>query len=529
MNTHTPRFEPSENSEKPKEGYIVPDLVYSVCAASDLEVWTLTSKYLLKNVPSKNYLLIVPDGEVSLFKQVTDRMINIIPESVYVPGLKDRLIEKMLPNTTGRLGWYLQQFIKLAVLYEARPHENFLIWDADTVPIKTIYFFRETGEVEFYTGTEAHNPYFDLTQKLLGFGKTASFSFIAQCLPYKGTWANQFFKFIQDKFSVSYEKSLLDLINFNEESGFSEYETLGSFVYSKHPQQIKVKQTSWLRNGNALIGSPENIWREPYKQLITKYDHVTFEKWEVPFSILNQQNVQFKKQFLSIESSSLPSCETFLNDLFRSPKLRTVVQIGANDGVQNDPLRKYITTSSHIQITLIQPLQYYVQKLKTLYQDREDITVVECGAGSSDHTRELFFIPPELADEMNGEGPKNDWAHGQGSFDKNIIIHWIKENAFRGQRYVDRSEYYIQSIASTCINIIKTDSLLERSRFGMLVVIDVQGFEAEVLEGIDWKNPPQWIVIEDDLGSSFDHILYFHRRGYRWIAGDHDKVFSRTS
>ena len=398
-------------------------------------------------------------------------MITIIPESVYIPGLKDRLKEKMLPNSRGRLGWYLQQFIKLAVLYEARSHENLLIWDADTVPLKTIHFFRETGEVEFYTGTEAHIPYFELNQKLLGLGKVASFSFIAQCLPYKGSWANQFFKFVQEKFSVPYETSLLDLINFNESSGFSEYETLGSFAFDKFPHQIQVKQTSWLRNGNALIGSPEHICREPYKQLITKYDHVTFEKWEVPFSLLNQQNIQFKKQFLSIESSTLPSCESFLDDLFRSPKLRTVVQIGANDGIQNDPLRKYFTKPSHIKIILIEPLPYYVTKLHKLYRDREDITIVECGAGPSDHTRELFFIPPELAEEMNGEGPKNNWAHGQGSFDKTIIIHWIKENAFRGQRYVDRLEYYIQSIASTPIKIVKTDSLLERARYGMLVVI----------------------------------------------------------
>ena len=57
----------------------------------------------------------------------------------------------------------------------------------------------------------------------------------------------------------------------------------------------------------------------------------------------------------------------------------------------------------------------------------------------------------------------------------------------------------------------------------------VQGFESEVLDGIDWKNPPEWIVVEDDLGKSFDHIAYFSKRGYFWVAGEHDKVFSRIS
>ncbi|MBM4128028.1 MAG: FkbM family methyltransferase [Nitrospira sp.] len=509
------------------QGYILPDLVYSVCSSADIGVWSHTSKNLLNFVPSKNYLLIVPDSDVELFKTITDRTFKVVPESVFVPGLKEILRNKIPPSSIGRIGWYLQQFIKLSVLKEARDYENFVIWDADTVPLKKIEFFRSTGEVEFFTGTEAHLPYFDLTQKLMGFGKRAKFSFIAQCFPYKGIWANNFFNFIEGKFSESYEKTLLNLIDFKEGSGFSEYETLGSFAYHNYRKQIIVSGKKWERNGTALIGGPHNIYREPYKQLIKDYEHLTFERWQEPFSTLKAQDDSARKSFLSIESYTLPKLETYLDDIFLSDKVRTVVQIGANDGVQNDPLRKYLKDQSALKVQLIEPIPYYVEKLQQLYFGRSDITVRGVAAGSAESMRELFFIRPEVADEMNGDGPKNDWAHGQGSFDKATVIHWIKQNSFQGKKYVANIDHYVRSITSINVNVVRTDSLLEKNRCGLLLVIDVQGFESEVLDGIDWLNPPEWIVIEDDLGKSFDHIAYFAKHGFRWVAGEHDKVFSR--
>jgi FkbM family methyltransferase len=509
------------------QNYIIPDLVYSVCTASDIGVWMHTSKNLLRFLPSKHYLLIVPDSDVALFKSVTEPEFQVVPESVFVPGLEGRLRKIMPPSSIGRVGWYLQQFIKLAVLKEARDHENYVIWDADTVPLANIGFFRETGEVEYFTGTEQNQPYFDVTRKLLGIEKEVQCSFIAQCFPCKGAWARHFFDFIENKFPGSYENTMVELINFEEACGFSEYELLGCFVYHHYPKQVILSHKKWMRHGSALIGGPDSISREPYKHLIRNYEHITFERWQEPYSLLKTEDESFKRHLLGVRASALPTLEYFLNHLFVSEKVRTVVQIGANDGIQNDPLRKYLTESSSRKNLLVEPIPHYVEKLQKLYAGRNDITVIAAAAGASEDVRELFFIDPEVADEMNGEGPRNNWAHGQGSFDKPTVIHWINENSFRGQKYVERIHYFIQSIKSIKVDVAKTDSLLGINRCGLLLVIDVQGFEREVLEGIDWANPPEWIVIEDDLGKSFDYIAYFAKRGYHWVAGDQDKVFSR--
>lgn len=330
--------------------YKIPDLVYSVCKSADISVWTHTSKNLLNFVPSKNYLLIVPDSDVELFKSITDRTFKVVPESVFVPGLKEILRGKIPSSSIGRIGWYLQQFIKLSVLEEAREYEDFVIWDADTVPLKKIEFFRSTGEVEFFTGSESHLQYFDLTKKLLGFGKIAKFSYIAQCFPCKGIWAKDFFCSIESKFSNDWRNSILNLIDFKESSGLSEYETLGTFVYSNYPKQVIVSGRKWLRNGNALIGGPHNINREPYMQLIKDYEHITFERWEEPISNLKSKDHFFKKHFSSIVSNILPKLKTYLDHIFLLCKVRTVVQIGANDGVQNDPIRKYLKDPTNLKV-----------------------------------------------------------------------------------------------------------------------------------------------------------------------------------
>lgn len=506
--------------------FLSPDLTFSVCSIQDIKTWQQTSLNLLEYIPSKYYAVIVPDDEVFQFRVITDKKINVIPETAYIGDLKTRLAERILDKD--RIGWYLQQFIKLSILKEAREAENYLIWDADTVPLKKIGFFKLSGEVEFYAGTESHLPYFDVTQKLLGFGKVAPFSFIAQSLPCKGFWAKEFFQFIESRCQDTYVNAIVDRVDFNQNSGFSEYETLGSFIHSRFQDQIKIKSEKWFRNGCGLIGGIENLDHPPYNQLLQEFDHITFERWEEPFSVLSIQSKEFVQQFTSIEKSSKPTLDKFLDEIFYSKRVRTITQIGANDGVQNDPLFKYLISPGDYEATLVEPIPFYVAKLKSLYADRSDVKVVQAAAGDTEELLELFFIPPNLATEMNGDGPKNDWAHGQGSFDKNTVIYWIEANSFRGSVYKSKIDFYISSITSIKVPVLKTENLLPRDRNGLLLLIDVQGFEISVLNGIDWNNPPQWIVVEDDLDKTFDILKYFLIRGFQWVAGQDDKLFMRA-
>ena len=141
--------------------------------------------------------------------------------------------------------------------------------------------------------------------------------------------------------------------------------------------------------------------------------------------------------------------------------------------------------------------------------------------------KKLYFIPPKIADKMNGDGPQNNWAHGQGSFDKEIVKYWIIENSFRGINYVKNIPLYINSIISIDVFTSKL-SEFQSSSNDQLLVIDVQGFEQSVLKSVDWKNSPKYILIEDDLKNK-DVLMFLKSKNYKWVAGSIDKIYKLNS
>jgi FkbM family methyltransferase len=226
--------------------------------------------------------------------------------------------------------------------------------------------------------------------------------------------------------------------------------------------------------------------------------------------------------------SSVSSVGEFYEAYFGSPERKCVIQVGANDGVMCDPLRRFLAPSRNqdIQAVLIEPIPFYFDKLRTLYADYQNISVLNAACGAATGCATLYFVDPDVADRMNGSGPANNWAHGQGSFDKAVIEYWIRRNRFRGEAYVKNVAFYCSSIMSMEVNVIRlADIELSQSHENLLVVIDVQGFELSVLQGIDWKYPPAYIVIEDDLSNSGPIDTYLGSRGYRYLCGSNDKVY----
>ena len=97
-----------------------------------------------------------------------------------------------------------------------------------------------------------------------------------------------------------------------------------------------------------------------------------------------------------------------------------IIQIGANDGVQNDFVRPIIKNYSG-KVLLVEPIPYYCSKLELLYKDKPNITILNAFIGEVsdfEKSRTIYYIEPTVAGQMDGNGPADQWAHGQGSFDK---------------------------------------------------------------------------------------------------------------
>lgn len=260
--------------------------VLSVCSKKDIDVWAVAAKYILKNIYAKRYIIIVPEDDIDAFKAITPGIYEIVGESRYVGNIREIIKDKLPIENKHRLGWYLQQFIKLAALEISEDADLLLIWDADTIPLKPLVFLDKSGRLLFYKGAEYHKPYFDLIRKVLGVERVVRYSFIAQCFPIRGVWVREFFEYIEARHGKKWVDVLLEQIDFKEESGFSEYETLGAYISNKHPYEITVRNGKWLRNGNSLMGGVGNVDRFPFPLLLMRFDFVSFELWDSPKSFL---------------------------------------------------------------------------------------------------------------------------------------------------------------------------------------------------------------------------------------------------
>jgi hypothetical protein len=256
------------------------DKVVSVCCKKDSETWLIAHKKILEHVSASKYLLIVPDQDVHFFKLITTKPYQVISESIYLGVFQEELLKKLPKQQRHQYGWYLQQFIKLAVIEKSPPNEVILVWDADTIPIQKLEFINEHRKLIYYIGNEHHQPYFDCISRLADQKKIVDFSFISQCFPMRAEWMHEFCNYIESKHEVSWMKAILNSIDFNEGNGFSEYETLGTFLTHKYLDQMIISKRQWHRLGNSLIGHPAFINRYISKNKALKFDYMSFEAWD---------------------------------------------------------------------------------------------------------------------------------------------------------------------------------------------------------------------------------------------------------
>ena len=381
-------------------------------------------------------------------------------------------------------------------------------------------------------------------QRCLDLEKQISGSFISQYITFKAEWIESFVETLGGK--IKYLESIKKTIDFNETSGFSEYELLGNFFFRNFRTEVDYEPNFSLeRYGNSKYGGIEQVTTWPHKYLLRKVNIIAFENWDSLGSIrafylskfLNKINafvrnfarrlglrVLFKgKTHLNVESP----ITQYINEFISSHEKSLILQVGACDGLQNDFLREVIVANkdkSSVKFVLIEPLPNYVDILKLNYLNYNNVTIESCAIGNLRSDRDFYYIDPSVADDMNGNGPLNNWAHGQGSFSREKIVESIHANSFRGDKYVANIPHFVESIKKCKFATIPLENFL-RELVPTLVVIDVQGFEMEVLATLNLSNLPMSIIVENEFEDNrlFNHLSslgYFRR-----LTG-HDEIYN---
>lgn len=226
--------------------------------------------------------------------------------------------------------------------------------------------------------------------------------------------------------------------------------------------------------------------------------------------------------------------DNFLDFYFKLNQKKIIIQVGGNDGINSDPIRKYLKKNKKdVTAIIFEPLDFYFKKLTKLYNKNKNIKIIKSAISDKILNKKIYFIDPKIVNKMDGNGPTKGWAHGQGSFSKEVIIHWIKKNSFRGKDYSNNIDNFINSIKSETIKTKKLSNYNFTKKKISLLLVDVQGFEFEVLKSLNWKNSPDFIIYEDDLriyNKKSNNIRKLLRvNGYKYIGGKYDKIFSKQN
>jgi len=264
-------------------GTSVSTSVISVCSIQHADVWSLTSWLLPKFVQANDFTVYVPDSEMDAFVEITNPVVSVLPESILDTGYASALkLQMELHDNSARFGWYLQQFLKIEALLRSES-DRLVIWDADCVPVKNVTLFDENKRPVYMEANEHHEEYFSMIERLLGLARVQSSSFITPGFPIMKNWLCEFVDAVEKKnHGLKWFDAIIASTHLGAQSGFSEFETLGTWIANSYPGHYGKSEVAWERFGQSRFGVPSSFGPEEVVDLGKRknLDIISFENWD---------------------------------------------------------------------------------------------------------------------------------------------------------------------------------------------------------------------------------------------------------
>lgn len=201
----------------------------------------------------------------------------------------------------GLVGWYYQQFLKMAYSFVCK-NDYYLSWDGDTVPIRQIEMF-ENGKPLLDWKREYCPLYFKTISALFpGMQKAIEPSFISEHMLFSKKHMQMMIQEINQAphlFGETFYERILGVISDQDlnDTGFSEFETYGTYLAYRDPSFYKLRRWTSFRNCGQYF-SPETISEEEIEWLSKDFYALSFEKGHKPEQENNVfQNPRYREHF----------------------------------------------------------------------------------------------------------------------------------------------------------------------------------------------------------------------------------------
>jgi FkbM family methyltransferase len=187
------------------------------------------------------------------------------------------------------------------------------------------------------------------------------------------------------------------------------------------------------------------------------------------------------------------------------------IEIGANDGVQQDHIRPFIVSFPWRGV-MVEPLPWVFAHLRSNYRGQKGVTFENAAIADADGRVPFYYIPP-AADRGVQERPI--WSDMIGSLSR----HEVERAVFRIHDAFSAPIPEVE-IESTEVLSLTFESLCRRHEIRELdlLVIDAEGHDYEIIKGIDFeRHRPRLLIYENNHLSADEREesrAYLERLGY---------------
>jgi hypothetical protein len=248
--------------------------------------------YMLENFKKfikYDKIVVICPYEIKNF--IANNSLIFIDENLLVPKkeLKNLFFELGIEKLN-RVGWYEQQFLKMAYSRICK-NEYYLIWDSDTFPIKPVNMFENNHPI-FDMIKEYNSAYFVTLSRLIPNLRFSTMSYISEHMIIKTEYMKNLLNEIESNSNIPgnlFWEKIIFSIDKNQIalSGFSEFETYGSYVDTRFPKIYRHRKWYSKRDASVFFGNIENVNENDLIWLSKDYDAISFENWN-----------KFNKQYL---------------------------------------------------------------------------------------------------------------------------------------------------------------------------------------------------------------------------------------
>ena len=257
---------------------------------------------------------VVKQVEICPYLRSLAKNIICLDENEVIPGVTysslsergEKLKQIGQKEGSNRVGWYLQQYLKLGVALHVKDlSEYYLVWDADNIATRPLELVKETTKSENYAVRFCANP---VTHKSTGYAKFYkrivgdklmkpggypkdpkgdSFNYVCGFMVMKKEYVREMTNYITHYLKTGADSHLLQHLREEEkrfpwdihavanevatvEGGhyyFSEYDTYGSWVQKMHSDEHQVDYSSEYARNPTVAVAPSSLTEAEFKKL----------------------------------------------------------------------------------------------------------------------------------------------------------------------------------------------------------------------------------------------------------------------